>query len=275
MYLCSKELRGPDDVDSAEAIDFASGFWPFARQLVSVSGVLPVADVNPTGDHTSHCGVLWQGRIDMTGTTFVAFAMVAFIGIATPGPTVLLALSNGSRFGMRRAIAGMLGAMLSDFVLIGAAALGLGALLAASEFWFTVVKWCGVAYLAFLGIMLLRSKGSLGTALNDTATYSETSSGAIFMRSFLVAATNPKGYLFFSAFLPQFVDPALPQLPQYAVLACVFAAIDFAVMLSYAGFGAQAAKFLRSSAALWLDRICGGALLALAGTMAFYRRSVN
>ena len=92
----------------------------------------------------------------------------------------------------------------------------------------------------------------------------------MFVRCFLVAATNPKGYLFFSAFLPQFIDPASPQLPQYATLACVFAAIDFAVMLGYAGFGAQAAKFLRSSAAVWLDRI---AARAAAGTMALYRRA--
>jgi threonine/homoserine/homoserine lactone efflux protein len=123
--------------------------------------------------------------------------------------------------------------------------------------------------------MLLRSKGSVGTALNDAATNSEASSRAIFTRSFMVAATNPKGYLFFSAFLPQFVDSALPQFPQYGALACVFAAIDFVVMLSYAGFGAQAAKFLRSSAAMWIDRICGGTLLALAGTMALYRRTAN
>lgn len=83
----------------------------------------------------------------MVDVTLLAFAVVAFIGIATPGPTVLLALTNGSRFGVRRAMSGMAGAVLSDFVLIGAVALGLGALLAASEFWFGVVKWVGVCYL--------------------------------------------------------------------------------------------------------------------------------
>jgi threonine/homoserine/homoserine lactone efflux protein len=211
----------------------------------------------------------------MPQATLLAFGIVALIGIATPGPTVLLALSNGSRFGMRRAIVGMFGAVLSDFVLIGAAALGLGALLAASEFWFTVVKWIGVAYLAFLGVVLLRSGGSVASALDKASAGTAISTPAIFLRCLLVAATNPKGYLFFSAFLPQFIDPASPQFPQYAILACIFAAIDFAVMLGYAGFGAQAVKFLRSSAAAWLDRICGGALLALAATMALYRRTAN
>ncbi|QFI67703.1 LysE family translocator [Sinorhizobium alkalisoli] len=208
----------------------------------------------------------------MSDATTLAFALVAFIGIATPGPTVLLALTNGSRHGMKKAVAGMIGAVLSDFALIGAVALGLGALLAASEFWFTVVKWLGAAYLAFLGILLLRSKGTLDVA-SGTPDASASTSRAVFLKSFLVAVTNPKGYLFFSAFLPQFIDPALPQPPQYAALAVVFASIDFLVMFGYALVGSQAVRFLKRSGAVWLDRICGGALLALAGSLAFYRRA--
>ncbi len=202
--------------------------------------------------------------------TLLLFAVIAFIGIATPGPTVLLALTNGSRFGVRTALAGMVGAVLSDFVLISAVACGLGALLAASEFWFSVVKWIGVAYLAWLGLRLLRSKGAL--AVPAQAAAQQPSSRDIFMRSFLVAVTNPKGYLFFSAFLPQFILAGEPQLPQYAALAATFAAIDFAVMFAYAAAGAQAIRFLRAKGVLWLERICGGALLALAGSLALYRR---
>ena len=207
----------------------------------------------------------------MNGMTLLAFALVAFIGIATPGPTVLLALTNGSRFGVRRAAFGMAGAVISDFVLIGAVALGLGALLAASEFWFAAVKWIGVCYLAFLGIMLLRSKGTLDLEAQPSGP-ERGSPRTIFLKSFLVAVTNPKGYLFFSAFLPQFVDLASPQLQQYAILALVFAGIDLVVMLNYALLGSQAVRVLRRTGALWLDRICGGALLALAGSLALYRR---
>ncbi len=208
----------------------------------------------------------------MNEVTILAFALVAFIGIATPGPTVLLALANGSRFGVHRSMFGMAGAVVSDFVLIGAVALGLGALLAASEFWFSVVKWLGVVYLAFLGIMLLRSKGTLGEAI-DATPEGKGSARSLFMRCFLVAVTNPKGYLFFSAFLPQFIMPSAPQVQQYVILALVFAAIDFLVMLAYALLGSQAVRLLRQSGALWLDRICGGVLLALAGSLAFYRRA--
>ncbi len=88
-----------------------------------------------------------------------------------------------------------------------------------------------------------------------------------------MAVSNPKGYLFFSAFLPQFINPTEAQLPQYVILALVFAGIDFTIMLGYALLGSQAVRLLKKSAALWLDRICGGALLTLAGSLAFYRRA--
>jgi threonine/homoserine/homoserine lactone efflux protein len=212
-----------------------------------------------------------EGLMDIV--TLLAFAAVSFVGIATPGPTVLLALTNGSRYGARRAIAGMLGAVLSDFVLIGAVAIGLGALLAASEFWFSVLKYLGAAYLAFLGVMMLRSQGTIETAMKVESAGGAASAFAIGLKSFMVAVTNPKGYLFFSAFLPQFIDPALPQPAQYVVLAVIFASIDFVIMFGYAAFGAQAVRLLKNSGAMWLDRISGGALIALAGSLAFYRRA--
>lgn len=204
--------------------------------------------------------------------TLLLFSFVALIGIATPGPTVLLALTNGSRFGVRASLPGMAGAVLSDFVLISAVAAGLGALLAASEFWFSVVKWVGVAYLTYLGIRLLRSKGTLTVPSEEIVT-ARLSARSIFLRSFLVAVTNPKGYLFFSAFLPQFIVISEPKLPQYTALAVTFASIDFIVMFAYASAGAQAIRFLRARGVLWLDRICGGALLGLAGSLALYRKS--
>ena len=204
--------------------------------------------------------------------TLLVFAIVAFIASATPGPTVLLALANGSRFGVRASLPGVVGAVLSDFVLISAVALGLGPLLAASEFWFSVVKWVGVAYLGYLGVRLLRSDGALSVP-NDAAPGEPPSHRAIFGRSFLVAVTNPKGYLFFSAFLPQFIVPAEPQFPQYAALTLTLAAIDFVVMCAYAATGAQAIRVLRVRGVLWLDRLCGGALLTLAGSLALYRRN--
>ena len=209
----------------------------------------------------------------MTITTLFLFSIVALVTIATPGPTVLLALSNGSRYGVRRAVPGMLGAVASDIVLVTAVALGLGALLAASEFWFSVLKWVGAAYLAWLGLQLLRSKGGfevpVGNQLNP-----EHGARQVFMKSFLVAVTNPKGYLFCSALMPQFIDPNTAQLPQYLAIGAVFCAVDFSVMLAYAFVGAKAIALLKAWAVRWIDRVCGATLLALAGSLAFYRRAV-
>lgn len=210
----------------------------------------------------------------MSLATLLVFSMVALVAIATPGPTVLLALANGSRYGVRRALPGMFGAVLSDFVLVGAVALGLGALLAASEFWFSVLKWVGAAYLAWLGLRLLRSRGGFELPSQDAA-QAAGSRRAIFSKSFLVAVTNPKGYLFCSALLPQFIDPAAAQAPQYITIAIVFAALDFAVMFGYAFLGARAVRLLKARATQWLDRVCGAALLALAGSLAFYRRAAS
>lgn len=208
----------------------------------------------------------------MNTTTLLAFAVVALIAIATPGPTVLLALANGSRFGLRRSVPGMAGAVASDVVLVAAVALGLGALLAASEFWFSVVKWVGAAYLAWLGWRLLRSQGGLDIAAAG-APQAGGNARAVFMKSFLVAVTNPKGYLFCSALLPQFIDPAAAQGPQYLAIGAVFAGLDFCVMFAYAAIGAHAVRLLKRRAVLWLDRACGGALLVLSGSLLFYRRS--
>ena len=210
----------------------------------------------------------------MNITTLLLFSLVALLAIVTPGPTVLLALANGSRYGVRRSVPGMLGAVASDVVLVGAVALGLGALLAASEFWFSVVKWVGAAYLAWLGVRLLQSKGGLDVSEAD-ASVGEASARAVFAKSFLVAVTNPKGYLFCSALLPQFIDAAAPQWPQYLVIGLVFAGIDFAVMLGYAAIGAHAVRLLRRRAVLLLDRACGAALLVLAGSLVLYRRSAS
>ncbi|MCP4386174.1 MAG: LysE family translocator [Hyphomicrobiales bacterium] len=208
--------------------------------------------------------------------TLLTFAFIVFVTVVTPGPTVLLALTNGSRFGMRRAGIGMLGAAVSDLVLIAAAAVGLGAVLATSAFWFGVVKWLGVAYLAWLGLQLLRSAGEFGAGTGCSRSEAENGAGSsrrIFQKCFLVAVTNPKGYLFFAAFLPQFIDSARPLTGQYVKLALLFVLIDLVTMGAYAALGAHAVRFLRQSGAIWLERGSGAVLLVLAGTLAMYRRA--
>lgn len=203
--------------------------------------------------------------------SLLTFALTAAVVVITPGPTVLLALSNGSRFGLGRAGYGILGAAISDAVLIVAAALGLGAVLATSALLFTVVKWIGVAYLVWIGFQMLRSSGKLGS-VPDAAGTRQGESLPLFRKSFLVAVTNPKGYLFFTAFLPQFLNLSEPLMPQYVTLGVIFIAVDVAVMTAWAGLGARALRFLSARGALWIDRTCGGLLVTMGAALSFIRR---
>jgi threonine/homoserine/homoserine lactone efflux protein len=204
-------------------------------------------------------------------TTLLAFAVAASVAIAIPGPTVLLALANGARFGTRRALFGMLGAVASDIVLVVAVGVGLGALLAASEVAFSIVKWVGVAYLAFLGIRMLIARGSL--IHGDPAADRQGTRRALFLKSFLVAVTNPKGYLFVGALLPQFIVPTQPALIQFVVIGVLFCTLDFVIMLAYATLGSQAIRLLKRRGAVWMERACGAVLLGLAAWLATARRA--
>ncbi len=208
--------------------------------------------------------------------SLLTFAILALVVVMTPGPTVLLALSNGSRFGIAVAGYGIAGAAISDAVLIAAAGLGLGAILAASAFLFSVVKWIGVAYLVWLGAQMMRSSGQLGTIANSSenkASAALRNNAGVFRKSFLVAVTNPKGYLFFTAFLPQFLIPTEPMFQQYVMLALIFIAVDVVAMTAYAGLGAKAVQFLSNRGALWIDRICGSLLVALGLALTFLKRA--
>ncbi|MBT2484142.1 MULTISPECIES: LysE family translocator [unclassified Microbacterium] len=204
--------------------------------------------------------------------TLLAFSIAAVVAIAIPGPTVLLALANGSRYGVRRATFGMLGAVASDIVLVVAVGLGLGALLLASELAFSVVKWVGVAYLAFLGIRMLRSRGAL--LHGDPGADPRGARGALFTKSFLVAVTNPKGYLFVGALLPQFIGPGTAPILQYLVIGALFCALDFTIMFAYAMLGSQAIRLLKKRGTVWIERVCGGVMLGLAAWLATSRRAV-
>ena len=199
------------------------------------------------------------------------FVLASAVTIITPGPTVLLAMSNGSRHGVRAACWGMGGAVLADLILIGAVASGLGVVLAASEVAFQLIKWVGAAYLAYLGWKMLRSDAALvmPTAQPDGA---RPDGLALGLRSFAVALTNPKAPCCSCRPSASSSNPAAPLFAQSAVLAGVIALMTVRVMLAYAALGAQMVRAFRGAGLRWLNRACGGLLIGLAGTLALYRR---
>lgn len=201
----------------------------------------------------------------------IVYGMASLAVTVIPGPTTLLALTNGTTKNIKVISCGILGAALSDFILIGLVAIGLGSLMIASETLFMLVKWIGVGYLFWLSLQLWQAKPSalLTTSSADRATHSAYRA---FMRSLLVALSNPKGLLFFSAFLPQFVVVNEPQLLQYVAFACTTVAIDIAIMAGYAFGGMQAARAFTAIGLRRLNRTCAAIMAFLAGGLAIYRR---
>lgn len=203
--------------------------------------------------------------------TLLLFVAAAFVLAITPGPTMLLAMSNGISGGMRRAGWGIAGATIGSIVVISTVALGLGSLLAASEWLFNALRVAGVIYLAWLGVKLWRSPPpDVAAAL--AAPQTEPRGRVALLRSLTVALSNPKSVLFFAAFLPQFIDTAQSQGPQYLVLGTIFVVLDTCIMLAYAGAGTQAVRWLSRRSLRNLNRGCAAGMWALAATLAFWRR---
>ena len=204
--------------------------------------------------------------------TLLLFMAASFALAITPGPTMLLALSNGIVAGRRVAAYGILGATAANLILIGLVAFGLGVILAASETLFNALRYFGVAYLCWLGIKLWRAKTADMEQAALVAQKRELTPRRAFVRSFSVALSNPKGLLFFSAFLPQFVDPAHAQVPQYAELALLFVTQDAVIMFSYATAGTKAVRYLTARGLLVINRACAAAMFGLAAVLAMARR---
>src|SRR5262252_10189322 len=139
--------------------------------------------------------------------------LLAAIGLSlSPGPNGLLALTHGALHGRRKALYTIFGGALGFVTLIALSMFGIGALLKASLVWLTVMKWVGGAYLIWLGIQVWRAP-PIGL---DAAAVAEPRAGwSMFRQGLLSALTNPKGILFFAAFLPQFIDPARSLVGQF------------------------------------------------------------
>lgn len=190
------------------------------------------------------------------------FAIV-LIGIS-PGPIAMLSMSHGIHFGKIRSIATGLGSVSAALILMMASAAGLGAVISASDYGFTLLKWCGAAYLVFLGIKLLLTK-SHAAPIEVSQLKGKGTPKQLYKQAFLVGISNPKDLLFFAALFPQFIDISAPQAPQLTLLALTWAVVDFGFVMIYASMANVLAPTLRASNKLhWFDRTSGGVFLTLA-----------
>ena len=156
-------------------------------------------------------------------STWLLYTAAALGLSLTPGPNGLLALTHGALHGVRRTLFTIAGGALGFTAVIALSLFGIGALLAASADLLTILKWLGGAYLVWLGIQVWRSP-ALGVEQGPRATV--VTRTALFQQGLLAAVSNPKGILFFVAFLPQFLTTDYPLFLQFVIMTATFVGIE-------------------------------------------------
>ncbi len=182
------------------------------------------------------------------------YLITALVVILVPGTGVVYTVTTGLTMGRRQSVAAAFGCTLGIVPAIAAAAVGLAAVLHASALVFQFVKYCGVAYLLYLAWQTLREQGPLPIG---TTRQTPPSAIAIARTGALINVLNPKLSVFFLAFLPQFVDPAVgPAVVQMLALGGIFMAMTFAVFVIYGQFAAAVGeRVLQSATTLkWMRR---------------------
>lgn len=203
--------------------------------------------------------------------TWLAFMAASTLLLLIPGPTVLLVLSYAISQGRRVAVSTAAGVALGDLVAMTASLMGLGALILASATAFTWLKWIGAAYLVYLGITLFLSAGKGDGALPET---DSVTARKTFTHAAIVTALNPKSIAFFIAFVPQFLDPAAPLIPQFVILIASFVSLAAVNALAYALSAATLrARLARPKAMAWLVRAGGVTLVGMGVLTAALRRA--
>ncbi|MDK9695192.1 MAG: LysE family translocator [Siculibacillus sp.] len=199
------------------------------------------------------------------------FVPAAFALNMFPGPNNVLAMTNAARHGFATALLASAGRFPPFATFVLGAAVGLGAVLAASAELFGLLKIVGALYLVWLGVQMIRA-----TRTDAPESGGDGRLATLIAREFWTAATNPKAMLVFTAFFAPFVDPSRPAAGQILALGSVALALEFVAVAIYAYAGGHIGRFTRSAGALvWIDRVSGGALIAAGVALLFARRPAS
>jgi len=186
---------------------------------------------------------------------FIAFLLITLIMVLTPGPIVTLVISTAASRGARAGLITVAGSTFGNALLITGIALGLSIVIQYAAEIFEWLRWIGAAYLIWLGVQAWRHAGARDAV--------EAPRGHVyFRRGFLAAITNPKTIAFFTAFLPQFIDPDLPAPHQLFVMCAVAVTMAAVTDCGWAILaGAGRGFFLRRARTEWMGRLSGLVLI--------------
>lgn len=203
-------------------------------------------------------------------STWLLYVSIISILIFSPGPSALLCISDGLKFGKKKSIPTVLGGAIAALVLMTISASGLGAILVVSETLFFFIKIVGALYLIYLGWTSWKG-GDIKTPNNvmNESNLASYSSYSLFRKGFMVGVSNPKDLLFFIALFPSFMNTDLPQLNQFLVLAFTWLCIDCVSMSMYAGLGSKISPWLsKTRNMIMVNRAVGGVFIVLGSALA-------
>jgi len=208
----------------------------------------------------------------MSLATWITFFLACWAISLSPGPGAIASMGAGLNHGFQRGYFMVFGLVLGICTQVVIVVAGLGAVIAASNTAFTVLKFLGAAYLVWLGLAQWRASDKPLVAAEDGAP--ALSRRQLVMRGWAINATNPKGTVFMLAVVPNFIDLAHPLLPQYAIIAATLSFTDLVVMAGYVALAARVLRALREPHHVRIMNRSFGGLFVVAGTLlASFRRA--
>ncbi len=195
------------------------------------------------------------------------FTTSEFALCLTPGPAVLFVIAQGLRRSFRSSVAANLGILSGNLIYFTLSAAGLSALVLAWPRAFAVLRGVGVLYLAWIGLAALFGKSSV---LKLAATDEAETFRRVWLRGIVLQLANPKALVFFSAFLPPFVDPTHPVVPQMAILAVTSTVMEFFILAAYGALAGRASHLAENPAAVQALNRFSGAMLVIAAALTAY-----
>lgn len=201
----------------------------------------------------------------MSPEMYLLFVPACFALNMAPGPNNLLSVSNASRFGFTAACMAGVGRLVAFVGMIAIAASGLAVVLQTSALAFAIIKVAGALYLFYLALRLWFAPVNAVQENVDARDMRTANLWRLARQEFLIAAGNPKAILIFTAFLPQFVNPAEATAPQFFILGLLFLVLEWIAIAAYAYMGAYLGKWFALPARRRLFNRACASLLGIAG----------
>ncbi len=190
-------------------------------------------------------------------TYLLYLGVLAAFFLTPPDTSQLLIVSNSLRHGLRRSLATVAGDLSANAVQMTLAAFGLTAVIAANADVLWIVKWAGVAYLVWIGLRLMLTRGG-GEPPGAAAR------GRLFRQGFVTSSANPYAVVFFGALFPQFIDTGAAILPQLVILGGTYLVVDGIVLLLWGWAARRTLGRIRALSDVWINRVSGALMMGAA-----------